>query len=101
MKHKWLAFGLTTLAALGAVAVAFTGQGGQRAAAIAVGILIAATLPFVRRPWWAWAVIGSAAVTAVTAIVLRGGVGLYLLPTAFLAAVAGAFDLAAPRKEVV
>jgi len=99
MKHKWLAFSLTTLAALGAIAVAFTGQGGQ-AAAVAVGVLIAATLPFIRRPWWHWAVIAVATAAAVVALVLRGGVGLYLLPTAFLAAMAGAFDLAAPRKEV-
>ena len=99
MVHKWLAVALTALAALGAVTVAFTAQGGQVWLTVAMGVLIAATLPFVRRGWWPWAVIGAAGVTAVTALLLRDGVGIYLLPSAFLAGVAGAFDLAAPRKE--
>ncbi|AQP51970.1 hypothetical protein [Tessaracoccus flavescens] len=96
MKHKWLALALIVLAALGAFGVAFTS--GHDPLVYATGAVIAATLIFVKRDWWAWAAIAAAALTLVVAVATSGGSGWYLVPSAFLTAVAGMLDLAAPRK---
>lgn len=98
MKHKWLAFALVALAALGIFGVALTGQLGGSWVEWTMGVVTAATLAFVRRPWWAWAVIGVGAATGLLALFLADGAGWYLLPSAFLAVVAGLLDLAAPKK---
>ncbi|SHI34648.1 hypothetical protein SAMN02745244_00161 [Tessaracoccus bendigoensis DSM 12906] len=99
MKQKWLAYALVVLAALGALSVSLTGEDGFNVAPAVLGVVIGATLLFGRRPWWAWSAIGAAAATALVALLLRGSDGWYLLPSAFLAAVAGLFDLTAPKRE--
>lgn len=101
MKHKWLAFALVALAALGIFGVALTVQPGASVGLWVAGALTAATLPFVRRPWWAWVVLAVAAFTGVVALLPGGATALYLVPSAFLAAVAGLLDLAAPKKETL